>query len=111
MIIITCKMQAAFTIKTSDPSPHEYISHIGGYGWLFSQAQAVNAIFNQQYYFYRYINGRALDIIIGSKDGNPYLKTETDSEQPEQLLALPDFDEQGTLLALRQNKRKFSSLK
>ncbi len=104
MIITPCKMRVTFTTKTSYQSPYKCISHIGGYGWCFSQEQAVSAIFNQQYYFYTHINDRTVNIIIGSEDGNPYLKTEIDREQPEQLLALPDFDEKGTLLTLTQNK-------
>jgi hypothetical protein len=104
MIVTTCKMQVTCTIKTSHQSHNERISYIGGYGWLFTQQQAVHAIFNQQYTFYVRIENRTADIIIASYQGYPYLKTVIDREEPEQLLHLPDFDEKGALLHQKQNE-------
>ncbi len=110
MIVTTCKMQVTCTTKTSRQNPHECISHIGGYGWLLTQEQAVQAIFNQQYVFYLWTEDRAVEIIIASYGGNPYLKTVMDREQPEQLLRLPDFDEKGVLLNQKQNEIFLESL-
>jgi Protein of unknown function (DUF3892) len=110
MIVTTCKMQVTCTIKTSHQSHNERISYIGGYGWLFTQQQAVHAIFNQQYTFYVRIENRTADIIIASYQGYPYLKTVLDREQPEQLLCLPDFDEKGVLLNQKQNEIFLESL-
>jgi tripartite-type tricarboxylate transporter receptor subunit TctC len=45
-----------------------------------------------------------------SLQGNLYLKAVTDSEHPEKLLSLPDFDEKGVLLTLSQNKIFMESL-
>ena len=104
MLVTTCKMQVTCTTKTSHQNPHQSISHIGGYGWLLTQEQAVQAIFNQQYTFYVRIEDRTVDVIIASCEGNPYLKTVIDREYPEQLLRLPDFDEKGALLRQKQNE-------
>jgi Protein of unknown function (DUF3892) len=110
MIITTCSMQATCTTKTSYQSPDARISHIGGYGWLFTQEQAVRAISNGQYALCMYAEGRIANIIIASYEGNLYLKAVTDSEHPEKLLSLPDFDEKGVLLTLSQNKIFMESL-
>jgi Protein of unknown function (DUF3892) len=104
MILAICRMQTTCTTKTSHQSPNKRISYIGGYGWLFTQEQAVHAILNRQYSFYLRIEDRRVDIIIASYEGNPYLKTVMDREQPEQLMSLPDFDEKGALLTQKQNE-------
>jgi hypothetical protein len=97
-------MQVTCTTKTCHQDPHQCISHIGGYGWRLTQEQAVHAILNRQYSFHLRREDRTVDIIIASYEGNPYLKTVLDREEPEQLLSLPDFDEKGVWLIQKQNE-------
>lgn len=87
----TYRVQATFIVKTDQETPHERISHIGGPGWTFTHEQAIQGILNHQYSFFVCIDGRILDIIVASYNGNLYLKTPIDMDQPNHLLNLPEL--------------------
>jgi Protein of unknown function (DUF3892) len=87
----TYRVQLTFIIKTDQEAPHERISHIGGPGWIFTHAQAIQGILNHQYSFFVSIDGRILDIIVANHKGNLYLKTPLDMDQPQHLLNVPEL--------------------
>lgn len=81
--------------KTNRPNPHERISSIGGRNangtrWHLSQADAIAGIKNETYTFYvERPAGHVANVIIArSVYGYEYLKTASDGEQPNNLLAL-----------------------
>lgn len=88
----TYRVQVTCITKTDQQNPHARISHIGGLGWRFTQEQAVQGILNGQYSFFMRIQDRTLDIIVANYEGNLYLKTPIDMDQPEQLLHIPEFE-------------------
>lgn len=46
---------------------------------------------NGEWKFYVSVNGRTVWVIVSkSANGNKYIKTESDSEQPNNLLSLPE---------------------
>ncbi len=81
--------------KIDRNNPHERITFIGGINsdgskWKLSLQQAILDIENGKYNFYVNVNGQIANVIISSKNGYKYLKTENDGEQPNNLLSLPD---------------------
>jgi Protein of unknown function (DUF3892) len=94
----TYRVQATFVIKTDRETPHERISHIGGAGWTFTHAQAIQGILTHQYSFFVSIEGRILDIIVATHNGNLYLKTPIDMDQPKHLLNIPELNHAETQL-------------
>ncbi len=80
--------------KTNRYSAHERISHIGGTNpdetrWRVSESDAIEGIKNGTWAFYveRPAGHR---VIIATRLGREYLKTEADGEQPDNLLSLPE---------------------
>ena len=53
-------------------------------------AQAITAIENGSDTFHTMVNGTRAEVIIAKHNGNKYLKTENDGEQPNNLLSLPE---------------------
>ena len=76
--------------KTNRPDPHERISHVGGSGWRMTLDQAITAIENGTDTFHTMVDGKRAEVIIAKHNGNKYLKTENDGEQPNNLLSLPE---------------------
>ena len=82
--------------KTNRSSPHERISHIGGIhpisgSWKLELNKAISLIENDGWSFYVNVNRQKVKVIIAkSAQGNKYLKTENDGEQPNNLLSLPE---------------------
>lgn len=85
-------------IRKSDRySAHERITHIGGVNadggrWILTQADAVQAIEQGKWSFYveRPAGHRVKVIVAVSANRHKYLKTESDGEQPNNLLSLPE---------------------
>ena len=83
-------------IKTDRMGTHERIHSVGGAkpdggSWKLTQDKAISGIEDGTCVFYieRPV-GRRIDVIVAvSVDGNKYLKTVADREQPEKLLSLP----------------------
>jgi hypothetical protein len=84
--------------KADRNNPWERIRNIGGINpdgnrWKLTQQEAITAIENNTYgefYVERPRNDRARLIIAVSQFGNKYVKTETDADQPNNLLSLPE---------------------
>jgi hypothetical protein len=90
------QVQISCINKTNRSSAHERIQSIGGVNsdgsrWKMPESQAIQDIKSGRYAFYveRPV-GRRVTVIIASRLGSEYLKTEADGEQPDNLLALPE---------------------
>jgi hypothetical protein len=61
-----------------------------GGGWCISQGAAITLIESGEWEFFVEQGGRRAKVIVAvSWQGNKYLKTEADGEQPNNLLSLP----------------------
>jgi hypothetical protein len=81
--------------KTDRQSAYDRIRNIGGVnangtGWKLSVPDAIAGIKAGTWKFYTHVQGKAVWVIIASKEGREYLKTENDGEQPNNLLSLPE---------------------
>jgi hypothetical protein len=82
--------------KSDRYNPHERIISIGGTNadgtrWKLSQKDAIEGIEIGKWKFYVSVGGKSVWVIIAkSAQGNKYLKTESDGEQPNNLLSLPE---------------------
>lgn len=80
--------------KTDRQNPHERIKNIGGFHggkqWKLSVADAIVGIEAGTWQFYVTVNNQRVKVIIATRLGVKYLKTENDGEQPNNLLSLPE---------------------
>ena len=82
--------------KTDRTSPHERISHLGGPNadgsrWKLAEAAAIEGIEDGRWAFYvERPAGHKVAVVVATRVGKKYLKTEADGEQPDNLLALPE---------------------
>lgn len=86
-----------FCINKSDRfNPHERIRSVGGRNfdgaqWKLPQEDAITGIEAGKYSFYVSVGGHLVDVIVAvSRYGHKYIKTENDSDQPDNLLSLPE---------------------
>ena len=81
--------------KSDRYSPHERIRSVGGVTngsrWKLSQSEAIAGIESGRWAFYVTAGGRTVWVVVAtSSQGNKYLKTQADGEQPDNLLSLPE---------------------
>jgi hypothetical protein len=82
--------------KSNRDNAHERILNIGGRNtdgtsWKTSQADAIAGIESGKREFYVNRGGSRVKVIVAtSRYGNKYIKTESDGEQPNNLLSLPE---------------------
>lgn len=82
--------------KTNRSSAFERIERIGGINgngtkWHLTQQAAISGIESGKWSFYVSKNGHVVNVIVAiSAQGNKYIKTENDGDQPDNLLSLPE---------------------
>ena len=82
--------------KTDRYDAHDRIQSIGGTNtdssrWKLGQPEAIAGIEAGKWRFFVSVNGQTVWVIVAvSRFGNEYLKTESDGEQPNNLLSLPE---------------------
>ncbi len=82
--------------KTERTNPHERISHIGGPNadntrWKLTEEAAIAGMETGKWSFdVERPAGHTVALKVAERLGRKYLKTETDGEQPDNLLALPE---------------------
>jgi hypothetical protein len=86
--------------KTNHQDAHERIHKIGGKNadgtpWRVTEAEAIQGIEQRKWnFFVERPPGRRVNVVIATRLGREYLKTEADGEQPDDLLALPECPNQ-----------------
>jgi Protein of unknown function (DUF3892) len=80
--------------RTERMSPHERITHVGGYEslqWKMTLNEAIGKIESGEQVFFVQAHRRTVGVIVAvSPSGKKYLKTEADGDQPDTLLRLPE---------------------
>jgi hypothetical protein len=82
--------------KSDRYDAHERIENIGGINptgerWKLTQPDAIAGIEAGKWRFYVSVGGQSVWVVVAtSRYGNKYLKTESDGEQPNNLLSLPE---------------------
>ncbi|MGE4340777.1 MAG: DUF3892 domain-containing protein [Pigmentiphaga sp.] len=82
--------------KDDRQNPFERITHVGGTNpsgtrWLLKQEDAIAGIENGKWRFWVHVNDNSVWVIVAvSRFGNKYLRTETDGEEPNNLLSLEE---------------------
>lgn len=89
-------LQVTCINKSDRTNPHERIIRIGGGAtvlgsWRKTQQEAIREIETGVNRFYVSVSGKSVWVIVAiSRYDNKYLKTESDGEQPNNLLSLPE---------------------
>jgi len=82
--------------KTTRSNAHERIRNVGGTiqdgaRWQLSQEEAIAGMESGRWQLFMSVNGKTVWVIVAtSRFGHKYLKTESDGEQPDNLLNLPE---------------------
>jgi hypothetical protein len=82
--------------KTNRTDPHDRIDNVGGPNsdgtrWKLSEDQAIEGIESGKWSFHvERPAGHVVKVVVATRLGRKYLKTEADGEQPDNLLALPE---------------------
>lgn len=73
---------------------YERITHVGGIHsnqqWKLTLDDAIKSIENGTYAFYTSVNSHVRKVVVATRLGKKYLRTEADSDTPDNLLSLPE---------------------
>jgi hypothetical protein len=72
---------------------HHSITHVGGYTdkrWKITKQDAIGMIERREWDFYTMVGAHRVNVIVSSRNGRKYLKTEADYDTPDNLLSLPE---------------------
>lgn len=90
-------MASSAQIKCINKNPREdrynSITHVGGYTdrqWKITKEEAIRLIESREWTFYTLVGGHHRNVIIATRNGRKYLKTEADYDTPDNLLSLPE---------------------
>lgn len=90
----TTKLRVQCIKRTTNTEAHKRIAGIGGVGaaarWYHEEHFAISFIESGIYEYYVLEAGVTTNVIIATREGKKYLKTEADAIIPDNLLALPD---------------------
>lgn len=92
---MTTDVQIECIRKRDRQNPHEKIAGVGGgktmlTQWYLSLDQAIQRALDGTSRFWTTGGGKSVWVIVAYHNGHPYLKTENDGIQPDNLLALPE---------------------
>lgn len=76
--------------KNDRESKYERITHVGGTGWKLTQQAAITNIENGSESYYVSQGGKEVDVVVATRNGVKYLKTEADDSEPNNLLSLKE---------------------
>jgi len=71
------------------------ITHIGGMGgegvrWSLTLDEAISGIETGKWAFYTHVGGHQRWLLVASRNGRKYLRTQADQDTPDNLLSLPE---------------------
>lgn len=81
--------QVTCITKGDYQSRENIITHIGGSWGTVSTQEAIRQIENGSESYYVSVSGHRVNVIVSSRNGVKYLKTEGDSDTVDNLLSLP----------------------
>jgi hypothetical protein len=92
---MTIDVQIQCVRKLNRQDPHERIQGVGGVNadgspWYLLLDAAIKGVLDKTYRFWTAGGGKSVWVIVAYHNGHPYLKTEADGIQPDNLLALPE---------------------
>ncbi len=76
--------------KNDRQSAYERITHVGGAGWKRTQQAAISNIENGSESYFVSQGGKEVNVVVATRNGVKYLKTEADDSEPNNLLSLPE---------------------
>lgn len=84
-------------IKKDDRyNPYERITHVGGSPgsdtsrWTWTLEHAIQEIESGRWRLYVEVNNDLVWLVVASRNGRKYLKTQNDGDEPNNLLSLPE---------------------